>query len=172
MEQMIKVTVRDNDLKVASEKDDLDLYVQVFIDAIKNAIGGELSKDNLGQLNSDQITLLAWDILHEEVMDGGVIQLIHNGYGTFIWKNPTDKAFRNWGMQDLYKWINKSHALYNTNHEEIEADCSDDEFMALFEKFPEFDDYDDAFIDMEERWIKEIAYYIDEHVENFAEIAE
>nr|MBP7472493.1 DMP19 family protein [Prevotella sp.] len=167
---MTKVEVNDKRLREASEKEDMDAFVQVFIDAIKTFIGGELSSDNLELLNSDQITLLAWDIMHEEVMDGGVIQLIHNGYGPFIWKNPTDKAFRNWGLQDIYKWISKSHALYNQWHEDIEKDCNEDEFMSLFEKYPKFDDYDDAFVDNEETWTKEIAHYIDENIDNFAVI--
>jgi hypothetical protein len=57
--------------------------------------------------------------------------------------------------------------LYCKNHEEIEKDCSDDEFMALFERFSFFDDFDDEFVDKEELWTEEIARYIDNHIENF-----
>ena len=42
--------------------------------------------------------------------------------------------------------------------------------MALYEKFPEFDDYDDLFVENEEEWTAKIAYYIDEHIDNFATI--
>ena len=104
------------------------------------------------------------------MMDGGMIQLSHNGYGAFIWKNPTDKAFRNWGLVDLSKLIKKSHFLYKTHHEEIEGDMSDEEFMALYEKLPEFDDFDDVFVENEEQWTGMVAFYIDEHIENFATI--
>src|SRR5574344_1153294 len=169
---MVEVIVKDADLKKAAETDDMDLFVQTIIVAVKKAIGGELSEKNMSELNGDQITLLAWDVLHQEVVDGGLVQLIHNGYGAFIWKNPTDKAFRNWGMHDLFKWINKSHALYNLSYEKIEKDCSDEDFMALFEQFPEFDDFDDEFVESEERWINEIAHYIDENIESFATISE
>jgi len=167
---MKEVIVKDSELRKAAESADMDVFVGIFIDAIKAAIGGELDSDNINDLNAEQITLLAWDILHSEVMDGGVVQLIHNGYGAFIWLNPTDKAFRNWGMQDLYKWINKSHRFYVRSHEEIEKDCSEDEFMALFEKFPEFDDYDDDFVENEEQWTMQVAHYIDAHIEDFAKI--
>ena len=166
---MIQVNINDAALQQAAEAG-MDEFVQVFVDAIKNAIGGQLTAENMAQLNSDQITLLAWNILHEEMMDGGMIQLIHNGYGAFLWLNPTDKAFRNWGLQDLYKLINKSHALYRLHHEDIERDMTDEEFMALYEKYPEFDDYDDAFVENEEEWTSKIAYYIDEHLEQFATI--
>lgn len=166
---MIEVKINDAKLQQAAEAG-MDEFVKAFVDAIHEAIGGELTADNMAQLNSDQITLLAWDILHEEMMDGGMIQLIHNGYGAFIWMNPTDKAFRNWGLQDLYKLINKSHVLYKNHHEEIEGDMTVEEFMALYERFPEFDDFDDVFVENEEEWTFRIAYYIDEHIDNFATV--
>ena len=42
--------------------------------------------------------------------------------------------------------------------------------MALFERFPEFDDLDDQFVENEEEWVSAIAHYVDEHIERFAEI--
>ena len=132
---MIEVKINDAKLQQAAEAG-MDEFVKAFVDAIREAIGGELTAETMAQLNSDQITLLAWDILHEEMMDGGMVQLIHNGYGAFLWKNPTDKAFKNWGLTELAKLIKKSHFLYKTNHEEIERDPTDEEFMALYEKFP------------------------------------
>ena len=97
---MLEVTVKDIALQKAAEQG-MDAFLQTFIDAIYQAIGGELTADTMSQLNADQITLLAYDILHKEVMDGGFIQLIHNGYGAFIFHNPFDKAVRAWGMMDL-----------------------------------------------------------------------
>ena len=168
---MTEIKIKDAVLQQAAGAG-MDEFVKVFVDAICDGIGGELTAETMGRLDSDQVTLLAWDILHEEMMDGGMIQLIHNGYGPFIWKNPTDKAFRNWGLQDLYRLINKSHALYRLHHEVIERDMSDEEFMSLYERFPEFDDFDDVFVENEEEWTARIAYYIDEHIENFAKIEE
>lgn len=166
---MIEVKIKDSKLQQAAEAG-MDEFVGAFVSAIREAIGGELTANTMAMLNSDQITLLAWDILHEEMMDGGMVQLIHNGYGPFIWLNPTDKAFRNWGLQDLYRLINKSHALYRLHHEEIEGDMSDEQFMSLYEKFPDFDDFDDMFVENEEEWTSKIAYYIDEHIDNFVKI--
>ena len=146
----------------------MDAFVGAFVTAIKEAIGGQLTAETLGELNSDQITLLAWDVLHEEVMDGGFVQLIHNGYGPFIFKNPFAKALKLWGMRELSKLIYDAHTLYVKYHEKIEQDCTDDEFMALFEQFPEFDDMDDEFVEREEEWTNDIAHFIDEHIERFA----
>lgn len=149
----------------------MDAFVGAFVTAIKEAIGGELTSETMSELNSDQITLLAWDVLHEEVMDGGFVQLIHNGYGTFIFKNPFAKALKQlWGMHELSKLIYDAHTLYAKYHEQIKRDCTDDEFMAMFEQFPEFDDMDDEFVEKEEEWTEQIARYIDENIEKFAVI--
>lgn len=44
---------------------------------------------------------------------------------------------------------------------------SDEEFMALYEQMPEFDDYDDEFVVNEEHWQAQVAAYIDDHIDNF-----
>lgn len=166
---MVEVKVKDSSLEKAAMQG-MDEFIRVFVDGIRNAIGGELTAESMAELNSDQVTLLAWDMLHDEVMDGGFVQLIHNGLGPFIFKNPFAKAVRQWGLRDLSKMIYEAHTLWLKYGEEIERDCTDDEFMALFERFPEFDDMDDMFVEHEEEWTDEIAHYIDDHLERFAVI--
>ena len=167
---MIEIKIKDETLRQAASEG-MDAFVGAFVKAIREAIGGELTAENMGQLTSDQITLLAWDTLHEEVMDGGFVQLIHNGYGTFIFKNPFAKALNKmWKMRELSKLIYDAHTLYVKYGAEIEKDCTDDEFMALFEQYPEFDDLDDQFIENEEQYTEQIARYIDENIERFATI--
>ena len=166
---MKQVTIQDATLQKAAIEG-MDAFVGAFVASIKKAIGGELTADTLSELNSDQITLLAWDTLHQEVMDGGFVQLIHNGYGPFIFKNPFAKAVKLWGMRELSRLIYDAHSLYVKYHEQIERDCTDDEFMALFEQFPEFDDLDDEFVEREEEWTEQVAHYIDEHIEKFANV--
>jgi hypothetical protein len=163
------VIVKDSALQQAA-LEGMDSFIRVFTDAIHNAIGGELTAENMPELNSDQITLLAWEILHDELMDGGFVQLIHNGLGNFIFKNPFAKALRLWGLRDLSKLIYDGHTLWLKYRDEIEKDCSEEEFMALFERYPEFDDLDDKFVENEEAWTENIAHYIDDHLEKFATI--
>ena len=166
---MIEVRIKDSALREAAGEG-MDAFVGCFVSATKEAIGGELTAETMAELNSDQVTLLAWDILHEEVMDGGFVQLIHNGYGSFIFKNPLAKALKLWGLRELSKLIYSAHTLYIKYGEQIERDCTDDEFMALFEQFPEFDDFDDTFVEEEENWTADIAHYIDENIERFANV--
>lgn len=168
---MIEVKVKDAALREAAMQD-MDAFLGVFINATKEAIGGELNAENMQQLSVAQITLLAYDILHEEVMDGGFVQLIYNGYGGFIFDNPFAMVLRDWGLRDLAKMLFAVRKLYKEYGAKIQRECSDDEFMAMFEQFPEFDDYDDEFVENEEDWTEAVARYVDEHIEEFVVIEE
>ena len=167
---MTKVTIKDEVLRKAAAEC-MDAFVGCFVGAIKDAVGGPLTAETMAQLTADQVTLLAWDVLHEEVMDGGFVELIHNGDGPFIFKNPFAKAVKQlWGMRELSKLVYDAHSLYVKHGAALEQDCTDEEFMALFEQYPEFDDLDDAFVEHEEEWTEHIARYIDEHLDRFATI--
>ena len=155
-------------IRAASEG--MDAFIQVFYDAIMDAIGGELNETTMQELNGEQITLLAYIMLRNEVMDGGFVQLIHNGYGGFIFLNPFAKAMRLWGLKDFSKLIYKAKELYDEHKGELTRDCTDEEFMALFEQYPAFDNLDDAFIEDEENITARIACYVDDHLSDFVEI--
>ena len=101
-----KVTVSDAALRQAAEEG-MDAFVDIFVDAINASVGGKLTADTMPQLNTSQITLLAYRILRDEVMDGGFIQLIHNGYGGFIFLNPFAMMVKQWGITELGRLISK-----------------------------------------------------------------
>lgn len=166
---MKEVVIKDSDLQQAA-MEGMDAFIQVFVDKTLEAVGGELTAENMGELNASQITLVAYHMMREEVMDGGFVQLIHNGLGAFIFLNPFAKMLGMWGLRDLSKLIHNARPLYKLSHEEIERECSDEEFMEMFEKHPEFDDYDDEFVENEEEWTAQIAHYVDEHLDDFARI--
>lgn len=168
---MKTISLKDKELQAAA-MEGMDAFVGLFVKATREAIGGEVTAENIGELNADQMTLLAWDTLHGEVMDGGFVQLIHNGYGPFIFLNPFAKAVKGWGMKELSKLVYDANRLYREHCGALEADCTDEEFMALFEQFPQFDDLDDAFVDSEEEWTEQVARYIDEHIDKFAVVIE
>lgn len=164
---MEKVIIKDIELQKASEEG-MDAFVDVFVKHTLDLVGGELAAETMPRLSSAQITLLGYNILRDEVMNGGYIQLIHNGYGGFIFMNPFARAMKEWGLVELARHIRKVIPLYKKYRDRIEIDCDDDQFMALFEQMPEFDDFDDDFVVNEEQWTAQIAYYLDEHIDQFA----
>ena len=163
---------------IAAAGEGFDAFFTLVTDTLFDAIGGELNAQTMPQLNSDQITLLGYRMLRDEVLDGGFVQLIHNGLGPFIFLNPFAKAIRQWGeeveaesgthfLHDFSKLIYQGRKLFEQYGNELTQPCTDDEFMALFEQYPAFDDLDDSFIENEEYITQLIAHYVDEHIDHF-----
>ena len=163
------ITISDARLREAAEQG-MDEFIQVFTDRYLEVRGGELNAETMMMLNGEQITLLAYIMFRDEVMNGGFIQLIHNGYSPFIFENPFAKAMRLMGAKPFSKLVYEGRALYEKYGAELTKECSEQEFMELFERFPEFDDLDDEFIEMEEQVTATLACYVDEHLELFGEI--
>ena len=163
------VKIKEQDV-VAAAQEGSAVFVELFADRTLQTIGGELTAETMASLSADQITLLAYQTLRSEVMEGGFIQLIHNGYGPFIFLNPFAKAMRLWGAHEFSKLVYEGRRLYEKYAEPLTRDCTDEEFMALYEQFEEFDELDDNFIEMEEEVTDMVAHYIDEHIADFAVI--
>ncbi len=167
--EKVEVVIPETEV-IAAASEGMDAFIQLFNDRILQAVGGELNAETMSRLNGEQISLLAYMMFRSEVMDGGFVQLIHNGYGPFIFDNPFAKAMRLMGAHDFSKLVYKGKKLYDEYKDEITRECSDEEFMAMFERYDKFDDLDDAFIEMEEEVTEALARYVDDHLELFAKI--
>jgi hypothetical protein len=100
-------------------------------------------------------------------MHGGFCQLIQNGYGPYIFDNPFAKSMRLMGLKEFSKMIYKAKKVYDEHKEELTRDRTDDEFMAMYELYPAFDDPEDWYMENEEDITAAIAYYVDEHIDVF-----
>ena len=165
---MKPVVKEESIIKAANEG--MDEFINLVTDALLESVGGSLDATTMQQLNADQLTVIAYIWMKNEVMDGGFVQLIHNGFGGFIFENPFARIIKSWGLKELGRLIYDVKKLYREHGVSIQANCTDEEFMELFEKYPAFDDYDDTFVENEEEWTSGMAYYIDEHLQDFITI--
>jgi len=148
----------------------MDEFLQVFIDAYLTEIDGHLTAENMSKLNGDQHTLLAWHFFSTEMRDGGFVQLIQNGYGSYIFGNPFAKAIKQFGAIELSKLIYKAKEIYDPNKKVLERETTEEEFNAMYVDFEVFDELEERYFDIEEEQTALIASYVDEHIENFADI--
>lgn len=166
---------------ISAASESMDAFLSLITDTLLDALGGELNAQNMSELNGDQTTLLAYRMFRDEVLDGGFVQLIHNGLGPFIFLNPFAKAIRLWGedveaeggtsfLHDFSRLLYKGRKLFEKYGEELTRSCTDDEFMALFEQYPDFDELDDTFIENEETITTFIAHYVDDHLKRFVTV--
>jgi len=154
----------------AAAKTGMDEFLQVLTDAYLDAIGGELTAENMPLLNGSQHTLLAFHFFTKEMREGGFVQLIQNGYGGYIFSNPFAKAIKQFGALELAKLIYKAKEIYDPNKSKLERDTTDEEFNALYVEFEVFDELEEIYFDIEEKQTSLIAAYVDEHITDFAEI--
>lgn len=164
------ITIKDDMLKRAAEEGGAQGFLQAVTAAIREAVGGGITAEAMERISADQMTLLAFDVLKREVDEGGFIQLIHNGWGDFFFRNPFAKVLRIWGLRDLSKLVYEAARLYFRYGEELTAEMDDEEFMALYEAHPDFDELDDTFIDDGDKYVELIAAYVDEHIHDFVTI--
>jgi hypothetical protein len=163
------IQIKDSQLAAAAQKG-MDEFLQVFTDAYLEAIGGNLTAENMSLLNGSQHTLLAHRFFQDEMRDGGFVQLIQNGYGGYIFSNPFAKAIKQFGAVELSKLVYKAKEIYDPNKTELERETTEEEFNAMYVDFEVFDDLEEMYFEMEERQTSLIAAYVDEHIADFAEI--
>ena len=165
------IHITDDTLKQAAEEG-MDAFLEAIVGAIKEAVGGQLTAEAMQALTPQQITLWGYMILRDELMDGGFVQLIYNGYGPFFFDNPFAKAMRLWGLHDFSKMLYKAKKIYDEHKADLTKERTDEEFMALFEQYPAFDDLDDEFVEEEEHITSQVAHYVDDHLTDFVQITE
>ena len=165
---MVEIT---DDVLRKGASDGMDAFIKVFTDKYKEIIGGELTADSMPLLTGEQHSLLAYQLLRDELMEGGFCQLIQNGYGGYIFANPFAKVMRLWGVGELSKLIYKAKEIYDAHREDLERERTDDEFMAMYEQYEIFDELEEEFLEKEEEITSLIAAYVDDHLELFAKIA-
>ena len=136
----------------AAEKG-MDEFLKVFTDAYLEVLDGGITAENMHKLNGYQHTLLAFRFFTDEVREGGFVQLIQNGYGGYLFDNPAAKALKSMGAKGLSK------ILY-----------TEEEFMAMYEQFEQFDELEEKYMEIEEEETSVIAAYVDENMEDFAEV--
>ena len=152
-----KIAITDEALRRGAEEG-MDGFLKVFIDKYLEVTGGVVNAETMPLLNGYQHSLLGYHFLREEINEGGFVQLIQNGFGPYIFDNPFAKAMRQFGAKEFAKLI------YSAKKRD------DEEFMAMYEQYEAFDELEEQFMDMEESVTARIAEYVDNHIEEFAEI--
>lgn len=144
-------------------------FIVWLTDGYLDSVGGALTADNMDRLNVQQHSLLAYRYLLDEVMEGGFIQLIMNGYAPYVLEGPFPYILKKeWGLKDLSKLLYDVKKEYSHNRECFDIEMSDEDFMALYEQLEALNDFGDDFLDdYQEQTTPAVAAYVIEHVQEF-----
>lgn len=147
------------DKELAREKyESLDgiSFIQWVTDGYLTSIGGALTAENMEMLSAAQHSVLCYRYVLDEVMEGGFIQLILNGYAPYVLEGPFPMVVKKeWGsvegqekvMRDFSKLLYDAKKEYHKHQEELSQDMNDEEFMALYEQLEELNELGDDFLD-------------------------
>ena len=163
------IQIEESKIIEAAEKG-MDEFLKLFTDTYLEALGGDITNDNIEMLNGYQHTLLALRFFIEEVNEGGFVQLIQNGYGGYVLDNPTAKSLKQIGAKGFSKILYKAKDIYEKYRTELERKTTEEEFIAMYEQFEQFDELEEKFFYIEEEETLIVAQYVDENIEDFAEV--
>ncbi len=163
------VQIKEIEIIEAAEKG-MDDFLKVFTDAYVAILEDGMTSDNMDKLNGYQHTLLAYRYFTNEIREGGFVQLIQNGYGAYIFDNPTAMALRQMGARDLSKILYKAKEIYDANRDDLEKETTEEEFMAMYEQYEQFDELEEKYMEIEQEQTQIIAQYVDENIDDFATI--
>lgn len=144
-------------------------FIDYITDSYLEQLGGGLTAENMGDMNTDQHTLLAYRYLKDEVMEGGFIQLIVNGYAGYVLEGPFAIVLKKeWGMKELSKLLFEAKREFHLNREVLEVEMNDEEFMAVYEQLETLNDLGDEFLDdYQEKTTPAVAKYVMDNAEKF-----
>jgi hypothetical protein len=136
MEREILPKIKSIDLENAKDNEDPWDFLYIFIYEYCKMI--KINPEIINKFNYPQYTLWAFFHFHREVTNGGFVQLIYNGYGTYIFEPRISDILDFWGAIKTAKIINKARIIYNENKIELEKkfDTNDgNEFKKLYYEF-------------------------------------
>lgn len=162
-------TIKKETIESARE-DDWDFIYAVlepYQDAIEEAEDEEAILD---QLSDDQHVMLVYDALYGQVTNGGFLQLIHNGYGQFVFETVFIDDLQKWSLNETVALLRKAEAIYIENKTFLDQERDLEEFSALYKKFTAFEPLDAAFYDIMEEEVKRFRNYIETHLTSFIKL--
>lgn len=123
-------------------------FIKYVTDQYLEAVGGSLTAENMEMLSADQHSLLCYRYMLDEVMEGGFIQLVANGFAPYVLYGPFPYVVKKeWEMRDFSKLLYEAKSECRKHEERIMADMSIDDFMALYEELEDLNELGDEFLD-------------------------
>lgn len=122
----------------------------------------------LPPLTTEQNVLLGYEAWDGQVANGGIIQLIENGYGSFIFETPVSELLRGWGLAETAAIIDRARPLYRDKKAILEREKTLQEFARMYQEHPEFEALDNAYYAVMDAERERMAAYVIAHQELFA----
>lgn len=153
--------------EILASDDAMALY-DLFAQPLHEEMYRRQSFEFMNELSEGQQLLLSYDYVQTQVLQGGFIQFIQNGYISLLLSLPG--WLEDIGANEMARIIDDVLKVYVLNQERLDAETSVEDFAKLYNEFKEFEQLDAEFATLNDETIKEILDYTLEAVEDFAVI--
>lgn len=168
MERKYLPEITAAELKTARESDDKEVYFDLLAQPLHQELYNREDFNFLDELTDGQQLLLSYDYVREQVMQGGFIQLIQNGYIHLLpqmpgWLNEIGDVEMSLLLDDVLK-------VYVLNHELLDKKTTVEEFALLYQELKEFEILDERFYNLNDNTRDLILNYASKHIEDFVKV--
>ena len=119
-------------------------------------------------LSEGQQLLVSYDYVRMQVMQGGFIQLIQNGYIGLLPSMP--QWLYNIKADEMAKVIDDVLKVYVLNRELLDKETSVEEFAKLYDELQEFQILDEQFAQLNEPTLQLMMEYAKQNMSEFANV--
>jgi hypothetical protein len=142
-------------------------YLFTFLSAYFEASESCSASETANKFNASQHTLLAYNCLVGEVTNGGFIQLIHNGYGSYVFDSPFLETIKSWGLEKIAEITQEAKTYYLKYKAELESEKTPEEFSQLYSDIKVFEPLETRFYDAMIDETEKLRKYIELHANDF-----
>jgi len=168
MEGKFKPQIRAAELKEKQQQGREHEYFELLVEPLHEELFKRKDFGFLDELTEGQQLLLSYDYIRMQVMQGGFIQLIQNGYIGLLPPMPNWLFAINAG--EMAAVIDDVLKVYVLNHELLEKETSVEEFAKLYDELKEFEIIDERFEGLNESTINKILAFATQHIGEFATV--
>jgi len=151
--------------EAAASGNQLDLY-DLLTQPLHEEMYKRQSFEFMNELSEGQQLLLSYDYVQTQVLQGGFIQFIQNGYVSLLLSLPG--WLEDIGANEMSKVIDDVLKVYVLNRERLDTETSVEDFAKLYNEFKEFEILDNEFARLNDETIHQILDYALEAIEDFA----
>lgn len=160
--------IDSNMLKAAQASGDLFQYFDLLTQPLHEELYKKKTFDFFDELSEGQQLLLSYDYVQNQVLQGGFIQLIQNGYIGLLPDMP--QWLTNMGANATAKLIDDVLKVYVLNKATFDQATSIEDFVKLYDELKEFELLDDQFRTFNTETLSIILAYATLHIQEFAQI--
>lgn len=151
---------------IQEKKESDEALFELFVEPLHEELYKRQTFDFLNDLSDGQQLLLSYDYVRQQVLQGGFIQLIQNGYIGLLPMMP------GWlytiGAPDMAQVIDDVLKVYVLNRDLLSRKTTLEEFALLYQELKEFEGIDARFTGLNAPTIHIMMDYALRHIEDFA----